>query len=149
MDIDNLTRGGRIVLLSGALLVLDLISFPWHRGVVLTPFGAVMVRATGIETPNAFYGRVALLLTLVMITQIVLSLTTVRLPKIPVSWGQVHFVAGVIVLVMLVLKLVADATALSTGAILAIPIAAVLAYGAFTLYQESRTGGSRRGYGGY
>src|SRR5687767_13550034 len=81
---DKLTMGERIVLVAGAVLVIDLIFLPWHS----VDLGVTTFTRSGIESPNGFYGILALLLVLVMIIQIVVNkFTSADLPELPISWG--------------------------------------------------------------
>jgi len=134
MDFNKLTLGDRIVLIAGTLLVIDLLFLPWHN----IDLGILSVKRTGVQTPNNFYGILALLLAIVMVAQIVAArLTTAKLPEIPVPWGRVHLIAGVAVLALLLLKLVVETDFLGFGAWLGILLAAALAYGGFTVNKES------------
>lgn len=136
MDFNKLSKGERIVLVSGVLLVIDLLFLPWHR-VNLGPLIGANVSRTGVQSPNSGYGILALLVALVMIAQIVAArFTSAKLPKPPVPWGQVHLIAGVIVLALLVIKLFAETNYLGFGCFLGIVLAAALAFGGFTISKE-------------
>ena len=136
MDLSKLTRGEQIVLGAGLLLSLDLLAFPWHRISVL---GIVAVTRTGVQSPNAVYGLLALLLALVMVAQVVVSkLTAAKLPDLPVPWSQVHQIAGVAAFALLLLKLLVETNALGFGAFLGLILAGVLAFGGYTIGQEAR-----------
>ena len=138
MDLNKLTLGDRMVLAAGALLVVDLLFLPWHD----IDLGILSVKRTGVQSPHSFYGVLALLIAVVMVAQVVVSrLTTAKLPEIPVPWGRVHLIAGVAVLALLLLKLVIETDFLGFGAWLGIILAAVLAFGGFTVNKES-TGAS-------
>ena len=89
-----------------------------------------------MQSPNGFYGIVALILTLVMVGQIVLDkLTSVALPDPPVPWAQVHLIAGIAVAVALVIKLIAETEFLGFGAYLGVLLGLTLAYGAYPISQ--------------
>ncbi len=137
MDFNKLSKGERIVLVAGVLLVIDLLFLPWHR-IRLSVLGVgVTETATGVQAPNGGWGVLALLITLVMIGQIVAArFTSARLPRPPVPWGQVHLFAGIAVLVLLLIKLVAETDFLGFGAWLGIILAAALAFGGFTISKE-------------
>jgi hypothetical protein len=137
MDFSRLTKGDRIVLGAGALLILDLLFFPWHN---ISVGGILDVNRTGVQSPNSFYGVVALLLTVVMVAQIAVSkLTAAKLPEIPVPWSQVHLIAGAAVLVLLLLKLLVETNFLGFGAYLGVLLAAALAFGGYTISREAPT----------
>lgn len=134
MDLKKLTQGERIVLIAGVLLIIDLLFLPWHS--VETAFGDFTRQA--IEDPNGFYGVIALLLTIVMVAQVAAAkLGGVKMPDLPIGWGQIHLIAGVAVLALLVLKLVVETDALGFGCYLGIALAAAVAYGGFSINKES------------
>jgi hypothetical protein len=144
MDLKKLTQGERIVLIAGLLLVIDLLFFPWHK-IDLGGLAGVDVSRTAIQSPNGFYGVLALLITLVMLGQIIAAkLANATLPALPVTWGQVHLIAGCVVFVLLLIKLIVETDFLGFGAYLGILLAAALAFGGFTVNKESAaTGGGR------
>ncbi len=134
MDFNKLSKGERIVLIAGLLLVIDLLFLPWHR--IRTLLG-IDISRTGVQAPNGGWGVLALLVTLVMIGQIVAArFTSAKLPRPPIPWGQVHLIAGVAVLVLLLIKLVAETDFLGFGAWLGIILSAALAYGGFVISKE-------------
>ena len=136
MDFNKLSKGERIVLVSGVLLVIDLLFLPWHR-IKISAILNVGVSRTGVQSPNSGYGILALLITLVMIAQIVAArFTSAKLPKPPVPWGQVHLFAGIAVLALLVIKLLVETDFLGFGCYLGIILAAALAFGGFTISKE-------------
>src|SRR5918912_3125017 len=110
MDFNNLTRGERIVLVAGALLILDLLALPWHRyggsvSVLGTTIHTPTFNRTAVQSPDSGWGILALLVAIVMVAQIVTArFTSATLPKPPVPWSQVHLIAGGVVLALLVLK---------------------------------------------
>ncbi len=135
MDFNKLTKGDRVVAAAGLLLILDLLVLPWHRIAV----GPLSVSRTGVQSPNSFYGVLALLLALIMVAQVVVAkLTAAKLPEIPVPWSQVHLIAGIAVFALLLLKLVVETSYLGFGAFLGLIFAAALAFGGFTISQEAR-----------
>lgn len=141
MDLSKLTRGEKIILATGVLLIIDLVALPWHHVSLgrLSELTGVSVNRTAIQSPHGVYGWLALLLALVMVAQIVVArFTTAKLPEIPVPWAQVHLVAGVVTLALLLLKLVVETNYLGFGCFLGLLLAAGLAFGGFTVSQEAR-----------
>jgi hypothetical protein len=139
MDFNKLSKGERIVLIAGVLLVIDLLFLPWHRIKVGGGLLGVSldVSRTGVQSPHQVWGILALLVTLVMIAQIVAArFTSAQLPKPPVPWGRVHLIAGVVVLALLVIKLLAETSFLGFGCFLGIILGAALAFGGFTISTE-------------
>jgi hypothetical protein len=147
MDLTKLTQGDRIVLGAGILLIVSLLFFPWHHidlSGALNGLGALSagvdtsVDITALEKPNAIYGVLALILAIVMVAQVVASkLFGAQLPDPPVPWSQVHMIAGIAALVLLVLKLVVETSSLGFGAYVGILLAAALAFGGYTMKQEA------------
>lgn len=139
MDLSRLSQGERIVLIAGVLLIVDLLFLPWHNidlGGAAESLGIDTTRS-GAQSPNAFYGVVALILTLVMVAQIVLDkLTSAALPNPPVPWAQVHLIAGGTVALMLVIKLLVETEFLGFGAFVGVLAGLVLAFGAYSIGQE-------------
>lgn len=140
MDLSRLSQGERIVLIAGVLLIIDLLFLPWHSidlgGAAADNVGIDTTRSA-VQSPNAFYGVVALLLTLVVVAQIVLDkLTSVALPSLPVPWAQVHLIAGIAVAVMLVIKLIAETEFLGFGAYFGVLAGLAVAFGGYSVGQE-------------
>ena len=138
MDFNKLTQGERIVLIAGLLLIIDLLFLPWHK-VSTVVFGqTISGTASGIESPNGFYGVLALLLALVMVGVIIATkLANAKLPTLPVPLGQVHMIAGIAIFVLLLIKLLAETNFLGFGAYLGILLGAALAFGGFSINKES------------
>lgn len=139
MDLSKLTMGEKVVAAAGLLLLVDLLFLPWHK----LDLGIVDVSRSGIESPNAFWGILALLVTIAMVAVVVVTrLTTARLPDLPVPLGQAMFIAGLAVLALLLLKLVIETDLLGFGAWLGLLLGAALAYGGFLMRQEAGAGES-------
>jgi hypothetical protein len=135
MDFKKLTQGERIVLIAGVLLIIDLLILPWHN---IELGGLVDVNRTGVQSPNAFYGVLALLLAIVMVGQIVAAkVANVKLPDLPIGWGQVHMIAGILVFALLLLKLVVETNFLGFGSYLGVILGAAVAFGGFSINKES------------
>ncbi|MGI9023293.1 MAG: hypothetical protein ACR2HV_08710, partial [Acidimicrobiales bacterium] len=125
---------------AGVLLIVDLLFLPWHSIDVgiLASLDVGTINRTAVQSPKEFYGILALLLTVVMVTQVALArLTTAKLPQIPVPWGHVHVIAGVSVLVLLLVKLLVETKSLGYGAWLGVLLAGALAFGGYTVNRES------------
>ncbi len=140
MDFKKLTQGERIVLIAGLLLIIDLLLLPWHKIDAVVVFGQTIGGGSikAVEAPNAFYAVLALLVTIVMVGQIIATkLANAKLPDLPVSWGQVHMIAGIVVFVLLLIKLIIETTALGFGAYLGILLAGAVAFGGFSINKES------------
>lgn len=144
--VDKLSKGERIVMIAGAILVIDLLFLPWHSlggalGALIEAGGGDPTRSA-IQTPNAGYGILALLLAAVMVLQIALAkFSSAKLPQLPVPWSQVHFIAGVAAAGLLVLKLLVETDSLGFGAWLGVLLGCGLAFGGFTIKNESGVGG--------
>jgi hypothetical protein len=141
MDLSRLSRGDRIVVIAGALVVIDLLFLPWIS--ISVPVIGTVVSYTGISAPNGFLGFLAALAAAAMVAQILVSkFTTAKLPDLPVPWPRAHMLGGLVVLALLLLKLLLHTTLLGFGAYLGILFAAGLAFGGYTVDQESTRAGT-------
>ena len=138
MDLKRLSPGERYLALAGVLLFLDLILLPWHRiSVGLGPFSVTASRS-GIESPNGFLGLLAALVAVAVVARIIVSeFTSLELPALPVTWRQADLIGGAAVAALVALKLVVETNYLSIGAWVAIPLAAVMAYGGYLRIRET------------
>lgn len=139
MDLTKLTQGEKIVLGAGVLLIIDLLFLAWHK---VGPF-----KAQAIEDPNGFYGVMALLITIVMVGLLIAKVANAKIPDLPVPLAQILMIAGIVVFVLLLLKLLVETTALSIGAYLGILLAAALAFGGYSIRKESGATGGLGGLG--
>ena len=137
MDLKRLSPGERYMALAGVLLFVDLLLLPWHRiSVGVGPFSVTASR-TGIESPNGFLGLLAALVVLAVVARIILSeFTSVELPALPVTWQQADLFGGAAIAALVALKLIVETSYLSIGAWLAVPLAAVMAYGGYLRSRE-------------
>jgi len=139
----KLSQGEWIVLIAGLLLVVDLLFLPWHA-VDLGATEQLVADAIGfdatpsaVQSPAGGYGIAAVIFTLVMIVQIVIArFTTLRLPEPPVPWSQIHLIAGIFVLVVLVIKLIRDTSGLGYGAYSGILGGLLVAYGGYLIASD-------------
>jgi hypothetical protein len=140
MELDKLTLSDKIIAGAGVVLIIDLLFLPWHS----IDIGVLSFTRSAVESPNAFWGVLALLLTvaLVAVTLLRVLKPETALPDLPVSWDRAVFFAAAAVLVSLFLKLVMETEALGFGAWLGLLLAAGVAYGGYLKYQADSTGAS-------
>jgi len=139
----KLSQGEWIVLVVGLLLLVDLLLLPWHA-VDLTRTQQAVADAVGFDpTPSAVqppgrgYGIAAVIFLIVMIVQIAIArFTSLRLPEPPVPWSQIHLIAGIFVLVVLVIKLIRDTSGLGYGAYSGILGGLLVAYGGYLIASD-------------
>ncbi len=135
--LSKLSPGERLVLVAGVLLIVDLLFVPWHS----VDLGGLDIAfdptRTGVESPNGGYGVAAVILTLLMIAEILVTrLTPVRLPAMRLPLGPLQLVAGVFVAVLLVVKLVRETELLGFGSYSGILAGLLVAYGAYVVGRE-------------
>ena len=143
MDLNKLSTGDKVAGGAGILLVIGLLFLPWHK----IDFGLDIagvedsVSRTAIQSPNSFWGILALLLTIAIVTTIILrKLTSVELPALgSMSWADVTFFATIGVIALLVLKLIIETDALGWGLWLDLILAGAMVYGGFLIKQEGDT----------
>ena len=137
MDLNKLTMGDKILGGAGILLFLDLLLFPWHS----VDLGIITINRQATESPNGFWGVLALLLTIVIVAAIVVRrLTAAKLPELPIGWNQALFYGAIAVLILLFIKLISETSELGFGAWLGLLLAAAMVYGGFVLSKEPDTG---------
>jgi hypothetical protein len=95
VDLNKLSQSEKIIAGSGIALLLFSF-FPWY--------------GLGGGSRNGWdyflFGIIPVLLGAVMVAQIAISrFTETKLPDLPVTWGQVHMIAGIAAAVLVVLKL--------------------------------------------
>jgi hypothetical protein len=135
VDLSKLSPGEKIVLIAGGVLLIDLLFLPWYD----IDLGFVSVTRSAIESPKAFWGVLAALVTAAMVAAVVVTrFTTAKMPALPVPLGQAMFFGGVAVAVFLLLKLLLETDFLGIGAWLGILLGGAVAYGGFLMRNESR-----------
>jgi len=134
MDLSKLTLGEKIIGGAGVLLVLDLLLFPWHT----IDLGIVSVSRSGIESPNGFWGILAMLAALAMVAVVVATrFSSAKVPDLPIPLGQAMFFAGIAVAALLLIKLISETSFLGFGAFLGILLGGAMAYGGFLYRGEA------------
>ena len=129
------------MVVAGLLLAADLLALPWHRyhldvGDLAIQVPTFDLRRTGVQSPQAAFGVVAMLLGLAMALHVAVTKLVPTLPRLE----QVHLVAGAVALGVVLAKLLADRDFLGTGAWAGTVLAVALAYGGFALSQEAVDG---------
>ena len=140
MNLGKLSRGERTIVIAGVLLVIDLLFLPWHS--ITVPYIGSVDR-NGISSPNAFLGFLAALGAAAMVAQVIVSrFTSATVPELPVPWPRAHMIGGLAVAGLLLLKLLLQTSFLGFGAYVGILVAAGLAFGGYTVNQESSRAGT-------
>lgn len=145
MDFNKLTNGDKAVA-GGFLLFFISLFLPWFK----LDFGAFGGSATASGWDVDFlWSTLPFLLGLIMVGQIALDrFSSVELPEIPVTWGQVHLGLGGLAAFLVVIKLLIGEEYLdrSWGLFVAAIAAIAMAAGGFLKFQED--GGKAPASGG-
>lgn len=132
---DRLTLGEKVVLIAGAVLIIDLLFFPWHE-IDLGILGSASRSA--VESPKGGLGVLALLVAAAMVAVVAVTrFSSARLPDLPIPLGQAMFFAGIAVAALLLIKLVAETDFLGFGAWLGVLLGGAVAYGGFLMRKEA------------
>lgn len=96
MDLNKLTQSEKVIA-GSAIAFLIFSFFPWY--------------GKGGYSRNGWsyflFGIIPLLLAIIMVAQIAVSrFTETKLPDLPITWGQVHLIAGGLAAVLVLLKLI-------------------------------------------
>ena len=142
MDLSKMRTPDWILGGCALVLIIDLLFFPWHKvdlGFDI-PGVADSVTRKAVQSPNAVWGWLALLVTLAIVAAVIIrKLTTTQLPDLPVPWPRAIFFGTIAVLVLLLIKLISETDFLAFGAYLAILLGAGMVYGGFLVSKEAET----------
>lgn len=140
MDLKKLTTADRVV--AGAAIVFLIAFFlPWEGKTV--SFGTVSASKSWSGSEYFLTGWIPLLLAVAMVVQIGLArFSTTQMPKLPVTWGQAHLIAGSVAAVLVILRLLFTANVSGVdldrkyGLFIAVLAAIGLAVGGFLKSKE-------------
>ncbi len=136
MDLNKLTTSDKVIAGSGIVLFIAYF-LPWFK---VEAFG-VSVTANGSDV-GFLWSTLPMLIGLVMAGVVIASkLFDVKLPEIPIPWGQAHLALGAIAAILVLLKLLigedpSELVDRAFGLFLAALAAIGLAVGGFLKYQE-------------
>lgn len=105
MDLNKLTLGEKVIAASGIVFLISMF-LPW--------WGLFGYSNTGWD--YFLTGILPLLIIIVMVGQIALAkFSTTELPKPPLPWNQIHLIAGAVVAVLLILRVLITSSEGSGG----------------------------------
>ena len=105
MDLNKLTTGEKVIAAAGIVFLISMF-LPW--------WGLFGYSNTGWD--YFLTGILPLLIIIVMVGQIALAkFSTTELPKPPLPWNQIHLIAGAVVAVLLVLRVLITSSEGSGG----------------------------------
>jgi hypothetical protein len=120
--LEKLTLGDRIIGASAILLLLFSF-FPWYDFTVssgISGLGGGSATGGGRNGWSYFlFGIIPIFLALIMLAQIIIvRFTETKLPTLPISWAQVHVIAGGLATLLILLRVVlADSRGTGFGVI--------------------------------
>ena len=143
--LSRFTLPERIVGISGILLLIGLIAFPWYHvgisgfSIDGQSFAGVSVNYSALQATGAWAGVLALIVLIVLLAELVITrFSDVQLPQLPISWRAAEMYAAIVVLVFLVIKFISHIGNFGWGFYVDMLLAIVLVYGATGL-RHSRT----------
>lgn len=129
MDLSRLTTADRIMVASGILLVVTLLFLPWY-----VEKGPELSSVTAVESPNSFWGALALVCVVAAVgLTVVRRLTGLDLPDDAGGrrWDRVAFLLSVVAAALLLFKLLIDPNRVGFGAWLAVVLGVAMAVGGY------------------
>lgn len=130
--------GEKIIIIAGVVLFIDGF-LPWYS-ISVEIFGeTISARANGWESPGAIWSILAVLVGLVMAGVVVVKgLTDVEIPDnvSGITWPKILLGAGMVTVVLVVIKLLNESSHLGFGFYLGIIAAIALAAGGYVMYRE-------------
>ena len=137
MDLSRLDQGERAVLLAGGALLIDLLTFPWHRYPIAAALllGLRSQTRTGLQSPHSLQGTLAFLVAVAMVAQVVMTRFTNQ--QVNPRLVKLQPAAGMAVVGLLAWKLALDTAYLSVGCYLGMALGVVLAYGGLTMGRDA------------
>lgn len=137
MDLKKLSLGDQII--GGSGIVLFIASFlTWFK----IDLGVITVNASGWDV-GFLWGRFPTLIGLLMVAYVAIRAFApqVKLPDLPLPWGQVLFIAGCVCAALVVLKLLIgeDGWSRGFGLIISALAAIGLAVGGYFKWKEPTT----------
>jgi hypothetical protein len=134
MDRTRATRGERLILVAGAMLIVNLFFAPWYH---VDIGGLFSEDRTALEPPLGWAAVLAWLVTLALLAQVVIPrLTHEELPRLSMAWSRIAVIEGVAVFGLVLIKLLATPY-LGFGAWIGILLAGTVAYGSVLSERES------------
>jgi peptidoglycan/LPS O-acetylase OafA/YrhL len=110
MDLSKLTTGEKVIAGAGILFVISMF-LPWW-GLDFGEFGS----ASNNGFDYFLTGWLPLLIIGAMVAQIAVArFSTTQMPKIPIPWNQAHLIAGGVVAVLLILRVIIGSSEGSGG----------------------------------
>lgn len=110
MDLSKLTTGEKVIAGAGILFLISMF-LPWW-GLDFGEFGS----ASNNGFDYFLSGWLPLLIIIAMVAQIAVArFSTTELPKIPIPWNRAHLIAGAVVAVLLVLRVIIGSSEGSGG----------------------------------
>jgi hypothetical protein len=134
MNSVKLTRSAQITGVSGILLLIGLLAFPWYS---LSAFGFTAT-ATAVQANGSWAAILGLIVLIALLGTIaVRSFTSTKLPDLPISWSAAELYAAIAVAVFIVIKFLSHIGNFGWGFYVDLLLTIGLVYGAAQLTRDA------------
>jgi hypothetical protein len=134
MNSVKLSRGEQITGVTGILLLIGLLAFPWYS---VSAFG-VTVTGTALQYDGSWAAILGLIVLIALLGTIaVRRLTSAELPDLPISWSAAELSAAIAVAVLIAIKFLSHIGNFGWGFYIDVLLTIGLVYGAVQLTRDA------------
>jgi hypothetical protein len=134
MNLVKLSRSVQITGVSGILLLIGLLAFPWYS---ISVFG-VTATGTAVQYDGSWAAILGLIVLIALLGTIaVRSFTSTELPDLPISWSAAELYAAIAVAVLIAIKFLSHIGNFGWGFYVDVLLTIGLVYGAAQLTRDA------------